>query len=65
MNTNKPYAVGIDIGGTNTVMGIVDARGTIVAYDSMKTQQFPEIHDYIIELTTKLGALIEQVGGKR
>ena len=28
----KPYVVGIDIGGTNTVFGIVDARGTIIAY---------------------------------
>lgn len=29
MNSNmeKPYVVGIDIGGTNTVFGIVDARG--------------------------------------
>ena len=33
MNSNmeKPYVVGIDIGGTNTVFGIVDARGTIIA----------------------------------
>ena len=32
MNSNmeKPYVVGIDIGGTNTVFGIVDARGTIM-----------------------------------
>ena len=31
MNSNmeKPYVVGIDIGGTNTVFGIVDARGTM------------------------------------
>ena len=26
-NMEKPYVVGIDIGGTNTVFGIVDARG--------------------------------------
>ena len=26
----KPYVVGIDIGGTNTVFGVVDARGTIL-----------------------------------
>ena len=63
MNTNKPYAVGIDIGGTNTVMGIVDARGSIVAQDSMKTQQYTEIEDYVNELTSKLSTLIEKVGG--
>ena len=39
MNSNmeKPYVVGIDIGGTNTVFGIVDARGTIIASSSIKT----------------------------
>lgn len=26
MTMSKPYVVGIDIGGTNTVFGIVDAR---------------------------------------
>ena len=38
MNSNmeKPYVVGIDIGGTNTVFGIVDARGTIIASGSIK-----------------------------
>ena len=34
----KPYVVGIDIGGTNTVFGIVDARGTVLASASIKTQ---------------------------
>ncbi len=64
MNSNKPYAVGIDIGGTNTVIGIVDARGTIVAQDSMKTQQYTEIYDYVSELVSKLNVLIDNVGGK-
>ena len=27
---SKPYVVGIDIGGTNTVSGVVDSRGTIL-----------------------------------
>ena len=38
MNSNmeKPYVVGIDIGGTNTVFGIVDARGTILPVARLK-----------------------------
>ena len=32
----KPYVVGIDIGGTNTVFGVVDARGTILYSGSMQ-----------------------------
>ena len=36
----KPYVVGMDIGGTNTVFGIVDSRGNVLATDSVKTQLF-------------------------
>lgn len=39
-NMEKPYVVGMDIGGTNTVFGIVDSRGTVLASDSIKTHQF-------------------------
>jgi glucokinase len=28
---NKPYVIGLDLGGTNSVFGIVDARGEIKA----------------------------------
>ena len=31
----KPYVLGIDIGGTNTVFGIVDARGNVIASSSI------------------------------
>ena len=43
MNSNmeKPYVVGIDIGGTNTVFGIVDARGTILASGSTPAIRTP------------------------
>ena len=27
----KPYVVGIDVGGTNTAFGIVDANGKVIA----------------------------------
>ena len=33
----KPYVVGMDIGGTNTVFGIVDSRGNVLATDSART----------------------------
>ena len=36
----KPYVVGIDIGGTNTVFGVVDARGTILYSGSIKTGKY-------------------------
>jgi len=55
----KPYVVGIDIGGTNTVFGIVDARGNVIASSSIKTGKHPDIKDYIAELKTALNILLE------
>ena len=56
---SKPYVVGIDIGGTNTVFGIVDARGNVIASNSIKTGKHANIEDYITELKTALNKLIE------
>lgn len=56
---SKPYVVGIDIGGTNTVFGIVDARGTVLASGTIKTQKHSEIADYIDELHFELTRLLE------
>ena len=54
----KPYVLGIDIGGTNTVFGIVDARGTVIASSSIKTAKHANIEDYIEELYTEVMRLI-------
>lgn len=55
----RPYVVGIDIGGTNTVFGIVDARGNVLASNSIKTQRHQELDKYVDELYTELSKLIE------
>lgn len=55
----KPYVLGIDIGGTNTVIGIVDARGSVIASDSIKTAKHSKLEDYIDELYTTASRLIE------
>ena len=57
---SKPYVVGIDIGGTNTVFGIVDARGSILATGSIKTQKYTEITDYVNALHEELSRLLAQ-----
>ena len=62
-NMEKPYVVGMDIGGTNTVFGIVDQRGNVLATDSVKTQSYAKIEDYVEAVTSKLLPLIESVGG--
>lgn len=54
----KPYVLGIDIGGTNTVFGIVDARGQVIASDSIKTKKHAEFDDYIAELHASIEHLL-------
>ena len=56
---SKPYVIGIDIGGTNSVFGIVDARGIVVASSSIKTQKHNNINDYIDELYTEIMRLLD------
>lgn len=50
MISSKPYVIGIDMGGTNTVFGVVDARGVVLASNSIKTRKHAKIEDYISEL---------------
>lgn len=47
------------MGGTNTVFGIVDARGTVIASNSIKTKKHSNINDYIDELYTETMKLME------
>ena len=59
----KPYVVGIDIGGTNTVFGVVDARGTVLYSGSIKTGKYAQIEEYVTALGQGLTQIIDQVGG--
>ena len=59
----KPYVVGMDIGGTNTVFGVVDQKGNVLATDSIKTQQYATIEEYVDTVCGKLLPLIDSVGG--
>ncbi|MDR1602556.1 MAG: ROK family protein [Tannerella sp.] len=59
----KPYVIGIDLGGTNTVFGIVDARGSILYSSSIKTGEYQEVDVYVSALAKGLKSIIEQAGG--
>ena len=59
----KSYVIGIDIGGTNTVFGIVDARGTILYNGSIKTGDYEDVNDYVTALADGLKEVIEKAGG--
>ena len=56
----KPYVVGIDVGGTNTVFGVVDARGEVLASGAIKTGGHADVNDYIDALHAGLSQLLEQ-----
>ena len=56
---SKPYVIGIDLGGTNTAFGIVDARGNILRTSSIKTGKHLDIRDYIKDLGVAIRDLVE------
>lgn len=59
----KPYVIGLDLGGTNAVFGIVDQRGDIKATTAIKTQQYDTAESFIEASVNALQPIIEQVGG--
>lgn len=61
---DKPYVIGIDVGGTNTVVGIVDKRGQILRSGSVKTARHAEVTDYLDELTELINELIDEITTK-
>ncbi len=59
----KPYVIGLDLGGTNAVFGIVDARGEIKATTAIKTQQYDTAEGFVQASVDALQIIIDQVGG--
>ena len=50
----KDVAVGIDIGGTNTIFGFVDREGNILAEDRLKTTHYEDIEVFVAALYEKI-----------
>lgn len=65
MNENeKPYVIGLDLGGTNSVFGIVDANANVVAETSVKTRGHNDnAQQYVDDCVAELQKIIDQVGG--
>ena len=55
----KEVVAGIDIGGTNTVLGLVEKTGNIIAEGNLKTMDYPDIHDFVSALDTTIKEMIE------
>ena len=60
----KDFAIGIDIGGTNTKFGVVDRHGNILVQDRMLTNEHETVQEFIEDIYKKLGPMIAANGGK-
>lgn len=52
---------GIDIGGTNTAIGIIDKNGAVIAETGLKTTDYPKVEGFVIALSK---TIIKEVEGK-
>ena len=57
------FAIGIDIGGTNTKFGVVDRHGHIVTQDRTSTNEHETVQEFIEVLYAKMKPMIDQAGG--
>lgn len=61
----KKLALGIDIGGTNSAFGLVDAEGNVHAEGVIATKDYPDIDQYVEELYIGIQGLVKQLGGEK
>lgn len=59
----KEFCIGIDIGGTNTVFGVVDIKGNFIAENSIPTKKYQTIEDFIEALSLAINNSLAQITG--
>ena len=59
---DSTFVVGIDVGGQTSKIGVVDARGTVLAQTVIRTDTYDEIGPYIAELAEAVKKLIRESG---
>ena len=62
-DSKKPYVIGLDLGGTNSVFGIIDADANVVAQTSVKTRGHGPVEQYVKDCVAALNVIISEVGG--
>lgn len=58
---SEQLSIGIDIGGTNTKYGVVNHRGEILQKGELKTEDYPQIDDFISALHETLHPVIQSL----
>ena len=56
------YSIGIDIGGTNTDMGLVRDDGAIIARSNIPTNSYTELEPYVHDIMECIGKLMKENG---
>ncbi|MCU0456142.1 MAG: ROK family protein [Bacteroidales bacterium] len=54
----KKVVAGVDIGGTNTVYGLVDEKGKVLSQGSFKTTDYPKVENFVTALTGAIKKLL-------
>lgn len=57
-------AIGIDIGGTNTILGIVDMEGTVLARTTIPTETHPDYKIYMNTLSEAISKMVSELDGE-
>ena len=61
----KNLVVGIDVGGTGTKIGIVDANGNILARDeSIATPKYTDFNEFVDAMNAVVQRLVSEVGAE-
>jgi glucokinase len=56
----KEVVAGVDIGGTNTVFGLVTLTGEIIAEGKLRTKKFPEVESFVTTLSKEIALLVSK-----
>lgn len=57
---NNTYAIGIDIGGTNTDMGLVRNDGKIIGHRNLPTGAYTELQPYVKDMMAEITSLMQE-----
>ncbi|MBR5862871.1 MAG: ROK family protein [Bacteroidales bacterium] len=56
--------VGIDVGGQTSKLGVVDARGTVLAQTVIRTDTYTDVAPYIAELAEAVRKVVKEAGAE-
>ena len=61
---DSQMVVGIDVGGQTSKLGVVDARGTVLAQTVIRTDTYSDVAPYIVELAEAVRKVIKEAGAE-